>query len=1370
MGPDNVTNLPRKRFARCQYGIAGVTLISFLLTQLAWPLPISAQEMLRQQPPAENRSGLEELKTKFRAKQEAAAGLEEMITLMGPSGPIQYQVPKIVKLAIEQLTTQASTSTQKAITTLLGPRPLWKRFSSLLSNHPTFFFWALEHVPDSQTPLDEEDRKRLATDLIRSMDSSGVFQPVFKRLTRDRPKLETPEEQVDTAIAGFEMWRYVLLRILLIEQRLRQLNHLTKVGEEFFADSYKLIAINLESTVQGSQITHPRAFLEGWLFQLGVEQPELKGLIGRFLEEWKNVDPHGDADDIIYGGLEPWQKEGWVSPHQPPADILAEDGVSSERVVDDLTAQSRLMTQLRALQEAIDPKTDSVRQQAWQDPLRYLITLAKGKKTIIFKSTSWEGGQRPELPNKVQVQLGFLDQIGDGDGPLGQESVKKWAIVIPYSALWHLFNWLHDARAEITGGMLAKSLQGYLNAKGEVPIRSFLDLPDQKEPVGATGLLNAFQRLRAIREKNKAEITLFYLGKEVEEPSYRGDKPLANWLAEHVGDAKVVLDIGNLGTHPGRDVPETLVSEDSVVWITQRMATEHFPANAEDETLAKSLMFQHAAFLIGESQGWGDFQSSAIPIRQNDSLLHLLETEDFETIRRVQFNIWLLDDRPFHAFIMTSPSDGNDEEEPATPFMAGENGVASSSSAGTLVPVGFGGFTNLAGLEEDGDEADKADNEGKNETRREFLIDAQRRLMAIRAILEGDILGPIAQILGQPEAADLEQLGGFVGVFEYLVNLGRMQGIHEDVEELSKTAESARQNVLSAPVIERREVARAWLVIEPQLRDFEKSGETAILADNVKQTLGLFQQLATATPDARESTMRETTRIIQHAIQEEIRYWEWDPSQTESSLDVFKLPPHVNLRKWFQIVTKEDHDKFKKQRIQSLEELRAHVEHLASLPPRQQFPVFQVGLKHAIEQIRNLSGSSHEKLTAAAEVLEQLNVTLSTLPLPRLSKLSERMREGWNLPTEEERGGLSVEEYIKKIEELENQDEIFPDGFIGKFLGLEPFRTENAPPPLLRNDFQNVPDLSRRQKPTVTLSLDQKSLPPGWDPVTEAEMLAWKEAITGHKGHLAIVLGAVPKGHPGLPRLAKVAQHLHEEFPDVIVSFFYTDQEALYSYRNERKLYLPAFRAWAANPQGGLHAVAFNELSGLNMLDEFAGAFSAGLEEVRFYEGLTKKATGAIAPDAWIVGTGLEEGKAYVAPGQHRAVVNLPAKTKLGITRIFIHPDLPWKDFAGLEEVQLPADVAQVPAFMREFELRDTDLIVLPLTISRGSEASWRPANSRAPTLVISASGLEEANSQILAALARIARNLEGQVLRVGLEEWAERVLSWEENLMSISY
>lgn len=44
-----------------QHSVAGITLLAFLLTQLVWPLPVSAQDTLRQQPPSQTKSGLEEL-------------------------------------------------------------------------------------------------------------------------------------------------------------------------------------------------------------------------------------------------------------------------------------------------------------------------------------------------------------------------------------------------------------------------------------------------------------------------------------------------------------------------------------------------------------------------------------------------------------------------------------------------------------------------------------------------------------------------------------------------------------------------------------------------------------------------------------------------------------------------------------------------------------------------------------------------------------------------------------------------------------------------------------------------------------------------------------------------------------------------------------------------------------------------------------------------------------------------------------------------------------------------------------------------------------------------------------------------------------
>lgn len=172
---------------------------------------------------------------------------------------------------------------------------------------------------------------------------------------------------------------------------------------------------------------------------------------------------------------------------------------------------------------------------------------------------------------------------------------------------------------------------------------------------------------------------------------------------------------------------------------------------------------------------------------------------------------------------------------------------------------------------------------------------------------------------------------------------------------------------------------------------------------------------------------------------------------------------------------------------------------------------------------------------------------------------------------------------------------------------------------------------------------------------------------------------------------------------------------------------------------------------------------AAGLEEVAvtLYDGLTAQGTGVLAPDAWIA-----EG--HVRSGESRAVVAL----NMGILhhQVFIDARLPSRDFQEVEEIRFPSDPAEARAVLSAAGLEDSDLILLPLSVPQGSEPSYRPENRRTPIVAISAEAFNEATSQVMAALAAIARNLAGQVFRVGLDQWAEKVLSWAENLMSISY
>ena len=85
MRHDNQDNVPKNLVRQ---GMAGFTLLVFLLTQAVWPLPVAAWDTLREQSPSESKSGLEGLKSKLQGKGEqvttpstatpvVAAGMEE---------------------------------------------------------------------------------------------------------------------------------------------------------------------------------------------------------------------------------------------------------------------------------------------------------------------------------------------------------------------------------------------------------------------------------------------------------------------------------------------------------------------------------------------------------------------------------------------------------------------------------------------------------------------------------------------------------------------------------------------------------------------------------------------------------------------------------------------------------------------------------------------------------------------------------------------------------------------------------------------------------------------------------------------------------------------------------------------------------------------------------------------------------------------------------------------------------------------------------------------------------------------------------------------------------------------------------------------
>lgn len=110
------------------------------------------------------------------------------------------------------------------------------------------------------------------------------------------------------------------------------------------------------------------------------------------------------------------------------------------------------------------------------------------------------------------------------------------------------------------------------------------------------------------------------------------------------------------------------------------------------------------------------------------------------------------------------------------------------------------------------------------------------------------------------------------------------------------------------------------------------------------------------------------------------------------------------------------------------------------------------------------------------------------------------------------------------------------------------------------------------------------------------------------------------------------------------------------------------------------------------------------------------------------------------------------------VTRFFYHPALLPPNYAGVEEIPIPVDPVQARRFLLEAKLKQQELVLLPGSIAAGSEEKFRPVEIPGPIIVIDPLLAPELSFPDLMMLERLAAGLEGQVLRVGLEEWDDTI------------
>ena len=205
-----------------------------------------------------------------------------------------------------------------------------------------------------------------------------------------------------------------------------------------------------------------------------------------------------------------------------------------------------------------------------------------------------------ELPNSMKFQLSLLEE-------LGKKGFKKWYIDLDqFSLPATLKFWLKaGTRKYCTSDEIKTSLQAYLDRKGGRPqIREgFINLPsDLKESLEVYHQLNFWQQLWEVKEEVGATVELFFSSDDGDFPNkaYKKDRQKSLFITP---------------PYEFRAIPKNA----SGGYINQTFAYTSQPERILDGSISSMcLALPHVMYRIGEQIGWGEDNSSGIPILGND--------------------------------------------------------------------------------------------------------------------------------------------------------------------------------------------------------------------------------------------------------------------------------------------------------------------------------------------------------------------------------------------------------------------------------------------------------------------------------------------------------------------------------------------------------------------------------------------------------------------------------------------------------------------------------------------------------------------------------------------------------------------------------
>lgn len=582
---------------------AAGTLLAFLTTQGICPNPAFAL-----------RNSVEGVPWGLEKRLKEATGLEESLTLEGPSGLITLETETNLIPIVEILEHGGKTSlapvqqVRDALEEVRRQETEWEVPLSIFYDRTSPpMLWILEHLYNPATDLTDEQRKRIRADLLESLSDAGRSRVSFET---DHP-LGALEHRQDNETA-LEGWLYILIRLLLIQQKLE--TQATSSGEwlqqqqEFIQQAYRIILFGFEDARTENRVPqNPKSFYERKLYPVAQQQPALALAIRELFQSWNDWAEDGR---VLYFSL--------LDSEEPD---LLDDG-QSETVILEITDKAKRAQWMAGkelgLRSVLKPRNQWTN-SAWHDAVTTIVnkTQESGTDTAVLLGHVNDGAvdnSKQEPLNGWLFQLDWIDQMANA-------GFKHWLIAPAANYLDPIHQWIsklpNDDRVPED---LLSHMRLYLKGNDPEGIRSTLGLPTgskEAEPAYVTRSLKFWQKLLGLKLRHRADVTLLFNRPYFSMSSTGENGTFEQWLKQK--GRKLILGKNLLGGQfSWKDSPELA----GAFWTFQIESDDRFSSLDfyERFQFGRAVLIPLMGFSIhqlGERIGWGASRSVAIPISGN---------------------------------------------------------------------------------------------------------------------------------------------------------------------------------------------------------------------------------------------------------------------------------------------------------------------------------------------------------------------------------------------------------------------------------------------------------------------------------------------------------------------------------------------------------------------------------------------------------------------------------------------------------------------------------------------------------------------------------------------------------------------------------